>query len=221
MGGSRVVIFGTSGLAEMAHFYFTHDSDHEVVAFSVTGDHLADPEYKGLPVVPFENITDSHPPDEYAMYVAVGYGNVNRDRAAIYERAKGLGYELVSYISSKASFWDANEIGDNCFIFEDNTIQPFAKIGNDVVLWSGNHLGHWAEIGDHCFVSSHVVISGHTKIGPYSFLGVNSTFRDGIRVGASNVIGAGATIMRDTNDDEVYVPERPRLLNKKSHEITL
>jgi sugar O-acyltransferase (sialic acid O-acetyltransferase NeuD family) len=203
----------------MVHFYLTHDSEHEVVAFTVSREQLTEPEYKGLPVVPFEGLADSHPPDEFSMYVAVGYRDVNRTRASLYEQAKQLGYELVTYISSKATWWDANEIGDNCFIFEDNTIQPYVKIGNDVVLWSGNHIGHRAEIGDHCFLSSHVVVSGYTRIGAYTFVGVNSTFRDAITVGESNVIGAGALIMRDTADAEVYSPQRTRAHDRKSHEI--
>lgn len=204
----------------MVHFYLEHDSDHEVVAFTANADRLSQSEWRGLPVVPFESLTDTHPPSEFSMYVAVGYSGVNRVRAAVYEQAKQKGYGLITYISSKATIWpDAYEIGDNCFIFEDNTIQPYVKIGNDTVLWSGNHVGHWAEIGDHCFVSSHVVISGYTKIGAYSFLGVNSTFRDGITVGESNVIGAGAVIMKDTKDHEVYAPQRTRAHEKRSDEI--
>ncbi len=214
------MVFGTGGFAEMVHFYLTHDSEHEVVAFTVNEDRIEEPTYQGLPVVPFESLTESHPPGDHAMYVAVGYVNVNRTRADIYEQAKAKGYELVTYVSSKATVWEgAAEIGDNCFIFEDNTIQPHVKIGNDVVLWSGNHIGHWAEIGDHCFISSHVVVSGYTVIGPYCFVGVNSTFRDAIKVGASNVIGSGSLIMKDTADDEVYGPVRTKPREQKSHEI--
>lgn len=217
---AQVVIFGTGGFAEMVLFYLTHDSEHEVVAFTASEDRIEEPTYQGLPVVPFESITESHPPSDHAMYVAVGYIDVNRTRAGVYEQAKEKGYELVTYVSSKATIWEgANEIGDNCFIFEDNTIQPHVKIGNDVVLWSGNHIGHWAEIGDHCFISSHVVISGYVKVGPYCFIGVNSTFRDDITVGASNVIGSGALIMKDTGENEVYAPARSKPREQKSHEI--
>jgi len=220
---ARVVIFGTSGFAEMAHFHLEHDSEHEVVGFTLSEDHITDPEYRGLPVHPFEQITESHPPAEYSMFVAVGYGEVNRTRARIYAEAKEKGYELVTYISSKATIWEEaeNEIGDNCFVFEDNTIQPFAKLGNDVVLWSGNHVGHWAEIGDHCFVASHVVISGHVKIGPYCFIGVNATLRDNITIGAANVIGSGALIMKDTADNEVYAPARTKPRDVTSDQIEL
>jgi sugar O-acyltransferase (sialic acid O-acetyltransferase NeuD family) len=204
----------------MVHFYLEQDSEHEVIAFTANADRISQEEWRGLPVVPFEGLADTHPPEQFSMYVAIGYSGVNRIRAQVYGEAKQMGYELITYISSKATVWaDANEIGDNCFIFEDNTIQPYVKIGNDVVLWSGNHIGHWAEIGDHCFISSHVVISGYTKIGAYCFLGVNSTLRDDITVGESNVIGAGAVIMTDTKNHQVYAPQRTRPHDKRSDEI--
>jgi sugar O-acyltransferase (sialic acid O-acetyltransferase NeuD family) len=217
---AKVVVFGTGSFAECVHFYLTHDSPHEVVAFTVHRDHVGDTtELAGLPVVPFEALIESHPPGEHEMFVAVGYAKVNRVRAAICEEAKGKGYSLISYVSSKATTWGDTKIGENCFIFEDNTIQPFVTIGDDCVLWSGNHIGHHSSIGDHCFITSHVVVSGHVTIGPYSFLGVNATFRDAISVGEANVVGAGALIMKSTKDREVYIAPRTKPDARTSDEI--
>jgi sugar O-acyltransferase (sialic acid O-acetyltransferase NeuD family) len=153
------------------------------------------------------------------MFVAVGYRRVNRVRAEICAQARERGYELVTYVSSKATHWGDTAIGDNCFVFEDNTIQPFVTIGDGTVLWSGNHIGHHAAIGEYCFLTSHVVVSGHTKIGAYSFLGVNCTIRDDIAVGRSNVIGAGAIIMKATADDEVFIAQRTKASGRKSGDL--
>ena len=201
---SKIVIFGTGSFAQLVHFYLTHDSNHEVVAFTVHESHLKQKELLGLPVVPFESLEREYPVDSFNMYVAVGYTKLNRVRASIFGDAKRIGYELVSYVSSRCTHWGDTKIGDNCFIFEDNTIQPFVTIGNDVVMWSGNHIGHHSTIGDHSFISSHVVISGHVKVGPYCFLGVNATVRDSISIGEACIIGAGALIMKSTKEREVY-----------------
>ncbi len=104
---------------------------------------------------------------------------------------------------------------------EDNTIQPFVKIGSNNVFWSGNHIGHDAQICDHCFITSHVVISGFTVIENNCFLGVNSTFRDGILVGAYSLIGAGATIMKNTDEESVYLAQKPFKMNKKSLDLKI
>jgi sugar O-acyltransferase (sialic acid O-acetyltransferase NeuD family) len=215
---SKVVVFGTGSFAQVAHFLLTHDSDHEVVAFTVNESHLTDPELMGLPVVAFEDVERFFSPNEFDMFIAVGYRNLNRTRAELYSMAKSKGYRLISYVSSKCTFW-GEATGDNCFIFEDNTIQPFVTIGRNVVIWSGNHIGHHSAIGDHCFISSQVVVAGHVHVGAYSFLGVNATIRDNISIGEACVIGAGALILASTKDKSVYVAERTRPARRTSDEI--
>jgi sugar O-acyltransferase (sialic acid O-acetyltransferase NeuD family) len=217
----RLVIFGTGSQAELAHFYFRRDTDHDVAAFTVHQSHMKGGEFRGLPVVPFERVEADFPPGAFDMFVAVGYARVNRVRAAIYAEAKVKGYRLPSYVSPRCTFLAESPVGDNCFILEDNTIQPFVTIGNDVVMWSGNHIGHHSTIGDHCFVSSHVVVSGQVRVGPYCFLGVNATIRDSITIGEACVIGAGALIMRSTKDKEVYLGERSKPFPRTSDQIDL
>jgi sugar O-acyltransferase (sialic acid O-acetyltransferase NeuD family) len=200
----KVVIFGTGAFARVARVYMDADSPFEVVAFSANSQYITEPMLMGLDVVPFEGIETIYPPTDYSMFVAIGFSKVNRNRAAIYSEAKHKGYSLVTYISSKVSHVGHFSIGDNCFILENNVIQPFVHIGDDVIIWSGNHIGHDATIGNHCFIASHAVISGHVSVGDYSFIGVNATLRDGVRVAPQCVIGAGAVILRDTKEEGVY-----------------
>ncbi|MEW6210175.1 MAG: acetyltransferase [Acidobacteriota bacterium] len=202
----KVVIFGTGDIGQLAHFYLTNDSHYEVVAFCADAEFITSQQYLGLPIVSFEDVLDSHPPDDFDMFVALSYSKLNEVRAQKYHEAKSKGYKLISYICSRSVIWnEAVEIGDNCFIFENQTIQPFVKIGNNVTLWSGNHIGHHSTIGDHCFLTSHVVVSGHVEIGDYCFLGVNSTLRDGIKLAPRTVVGAGAIIVKSTVEKGVYM----------------
>lgn len=214
-----VVLFGTGDFARIAHVYLTHDSPREVAAFTVHERYIENDRLLDTPVVPFERLVESHPPDQYAMFVAIGFSKVNARRREMYEACKALGYELITYVNSKAIHWGTLDIGDNCFVFEANVIQPFVRIGNNVVLWSGNHVGHDAVIGDHCFIASHAVISGNVTIGDRSFVGVNATFRDGITVGEANVIGAGAVIMGDTEPEAVFAVPSTSLHRRKSSEL--
>ena len=201
---NKLVIFGTGEIAQLAHFYFTHDSPHEVVAFSADAEFITDKEFMGLPIVPFEEILDTHPPDKYDMFVALSYSKLNQTRAQKYHEAKTKGYQLVNYISSHFPKWPDTEYGDNCFILENQTIQPFVKIGSNVMLWSGNHIGHHSVVGDHCFLAN-VVVSGHCTIGEFSFMGTNSEVRDGITLAPGTMLGAGGTLVKDTVERGVYV----------------
>lgn len=201
---ANVVIFGIKDFAELAHYYLERDSVHEVVAFSVNRDYLPeDPVFRGLPVVAFEDVESLYSPDNHAFFAPMSPKNMNRDREAVYQTIKGKGYQCISYLSSKATVFD-NEIGENCFILENNTLQPFTRIGNNVVLWSGNHIGHHSVIHDHVTFTSHVVMSGHCDIGSYSFFGVNSTLRDGLRIAEGSFVAMASSIVKDTEAWGVY-----------------
>jgi sugar O-acyltransferase (sialic acid O-acetyltransferase NeuD family) len=214
-----VVLFGDGLVASLAHFYLTHDSSHTVAAFTVDRDHLSAPEKHGLPVVPVEDVVDLYSPADYDMFVTVGYGRMNRFREEKYRQAKHMGYSLISYVSSRAVTWPDLTIGDNCFIMESNVIQPFAKLGSNIIMWSGSHVGHDSVIEDHVFVSSHVVIAGYVTIEPNCFLGINATIRDEIRVARETLVGAGAIITKNTQEKGVYVPAKSELLQISSDRL--
>jgi sugar O-acyltransferase (sialic acid O-acetyltransferase NeuD family) len=218
---AKLVIFGTGDAARVAHYFFTRDSQHEVVAFTVDSEYLAGESFFDLPLVDFGEVVERYPPQDHKMFIALGYSKMNKARAEKYHEAKSKGYELVSYVSSRCSFLTEHPIGDNCFILEDNTIQPIVRIGNNVTLWSGNHIGHDSIIEDHCFLASHIVVSGHVHIHAYCFIGVNATLRNSITIAPETLIGAGAIIMQDTVEQGVYLPERAKLFAKKSSEIEL
>jgi len=200
----KLVIFGIGEEGELAYYYFKHDSKYDIVAFTVDKAYLTKDTLFELPVIEFENIEQYFSNKEYEIFIAIGYSKINKIREEKYLDCKEKGYKIASYISSKASIF-TNKIGENCFILEDNTIQPFVEIGNNVTLWSGNHIGHHSIIKDNCFIASHVVISGGCEIGENTFIGVNATLRDHIKVGKFNVIGAGALILSDTEDNKVFM----------------
>ena len=200
-----LVIFGTGDIAQLAHYYFGRESEYEVAAFTIDAAFLKEDRFGGLPVVAFEEISTTFPPATHSMFIALSYSKLNALRKNKYLAAKGTGYRLASFVSARASVLNEGRIGDNCFIFEGNTIQPFATIGANVTLWSGNHIGHHSTIRDHCFIASHVVVSGGVEIGEQCFVGVNATLRDHIKIGERCVIGAGALLLSDAAPDGVYL----------------
>lgn len=200
----KVVIVGIGDFGRAASFYFKHDSPFEVVAFCVHAQFLTENEFMGLPVVPWERLTETHPPSDFDLFVAIGYSRVNRNRAAMFREAKTAGYGMVTYVCSKATTWPGLSVGEGSFIFENNVVQPFVKIGSNTVLWSGNHIGHDSVIGDNVFITSHVVISGNCRVGDNTFIGVNATVRDGITIGADCVVGAGTVLLKDAAPRSVF-----------------
>lgn len=206
MQKQKIIVFGTGEIAELADFYFTHDSRYDVAGFTVDGAFVKQTEFRGRPVVAFEDIVETFAPEQHAMFVAVSYAKINAVRTEKVAAARAKGYQLATYLSSRATTFPGFEPQENCLILEDNTIQPFARIGSNVTLWSGNHIGHHSTIEDDVFLASHVVVSGGVRIGQGSFVGVNVTIRDHVTIGRKCVLGAGALILEDQPDFSVVAP---------------
>ena len=218
----KLIIFGLGDIARLALFYFEKHTEYKIVAFSVDEAFLpVEKLFKGLPVASFANVQDSFPASDNDMFIALSYQNMNKLRQKKFFEAKAKNYKLATYISPHCTYLSEFPPGENCFILEDNTVQPFVKIGHNVTLWSGNHIGHDSSIEDHTFVSSHVVVSGHCQIGKNCFLGVNSTLRNSIRIEDECLIGAGVAIMKSTAKGQVFLPPKPFLYEKSSSEVEL
>ena len=199
-----VIIFGLNDNAQLAKFYLTEDSDFSVAGFCVDEKYLPErPEFMGLPIYSFEQIDQSCPPDSFDFFAPLAPAKMNTVREEKFKLIKNKGYHCISYISSRATNF-SEKIGENCFILEDNTIQPYTEIGDNVILWSGNHIGHHGKIGDHVMFTSHVVMSGHCDIGNNSFLGVNSTLTNAILLGEGTLVSLGSVIEGDTEPWSVY-----------------
>ncbi len=213
----RAVIFGTGSFGELADLYLRLDGGYDVIAFAATADQaLKQPQFKNRPVLSLDELPKRIDPAEVEVFVAVGYRQMNSLRQDFCGRIKAAGYRLLSYVNSKVKCWPGMELGENVFVFEDNTLQPFTRIGDGVVMWSGNHFGHHSVIENWCFITSHTVISGHCRIGEASFLGVNCTLADGVIVGPRNLIGPGALIQKNTGPDEAWFTERASKFPKAS-----
>lgn len=215
----KLIIIGTTTNARLANWYFQNDSEFQVSAFSVNKEFISETSWLGLPVVPLEEIENLYSPNEYFAFVAVGYRKMNKIREMLYNELKSKGYILPNYISSRSSFLTDEPIGDNNLILEDNTIQPFVKIGNNNVFWSGNHIGHDTVIHDHVTITSHVVVSGYCEILNNCFLGVNATLHNEVILEKETLVAAGSLITKRSIEKGVYLPPKSSLFKKNSEEI--
>ena len=211
--GKSLVIFGSAEIAALAKFYFDQDSEYEVQAFTVDDDYVKEDHYEGLPLIPFSEVKKDFPANDTQMHVALSYNKLNQLREEKYYQAKDAGYQLATYICSKSVTWPDISIGDNCFVLENQTIQPTVQIGNNVMIWSGNHIGHGSHIDDHAYIASHVVISGHCRIGKRCFLGVNSTICDFTTLGDDCFVAMDGAVKKDITDGSVVLTDSSTVLD--------
>lgn len=210
-----LVIFGDKNFAEVARYYFEHDSEHRVRAFTVDGEFLAESTRGGLPVVPFEELPSTFPPSDYGMFVAVGIADVNRARAAKVAQAEARGYRLASFLSSKAAVHSDLELQPNTMIMEGAVIQPFVRIGKNSVLWSTTRIGFRTRVGNHCWIVC-ALFGESVVMKDYGFVGLGATVGPNLTLGESCVVGAAALVLKDTPDRSVYRGPLSEHLEKSS-----
>lgn len=197
----KVIIFGDQDMAELAHYYLTTDANREVECFTVHQQFITKNSCCGSPIVPFEELSKKYPTDQFCLFAPIYSKEMNQFRERVYKEIKQMGYECISYVSSKAHTWNS-EIGENCCIFEGCNIQPFCKVGNNVVIWSFSHIGHHSKVADNVFISGNVVIAGHNDIEQYCFLGSNCTTREFTTIPEGSFIGQDASVT--TNPTEPW-----------------
>ena len=207
----KLLIVGDSAFAEVACEYFDVMSAYAVAAFAVERQYIKRAALMGRPIVAWEDAEQSHPPSEYEVYVAVVYSQLNRLRTRLMNGAKTKGYRLASFVSPHAFLAPSATVGEHCFIFENNVVQSFVHIGDNVVLWSGNHIGHHSKIGDNVFVSSHVVVSGFCNVGENSFLGVNASLGNNVSIGKDCWLGAGVVVSKDVAPGSLLQAPAPEI----------
>lgn len=219
MKNKKLVIVGAGEFGEIAYDYFTRDSEYEVIAFAAEREYRTIDELFGLPVIDFEELENKYPPNVVDVFVAVTYVELNRARKRLYECCKNKGYYCATYISSHAYVWYNAPIGENCFIFENCTVQRFVTIGNNVILWSGSYIGHRSIIDDHCWIAPQGAVAGFCHIGKSSFLGVNATLGDNVTIAEDVILGAGAVTVKDLKEvGMVYVGSPAKKTGRNSYE---
>lgn len=219
MNDRPLVIFGAGQIAELADYYFGLDGGRAAAAFCVDDEFVEGDTFLGRPVIARTELARAFPPASADAFVAVAYGEMNRLRERVCIGLEADGYSLASYVSPRATVFPGVTWGPNAFILEDNTVQPFVRIGRGVTLWSGNHIGHHSTVGDFTFIASHIVIGGGVEVGKGVFMGMNATVRDHISVGDHTLVGAGALLLTSTAPQSIYPASPTRPSGRSSFDV--
>lgn len=191
-----ILIFGTGQIADVAKAYFDAHSPDRVVGFTVDKAYMRSSEHFGLPVVAWEELEQTFPPDKVKIIGPLSYQSLNEFRRLRHSDGKERGYTFTSFIHPSAQICNAS-IGENCFILENCIIQPYTRIGDGCIIWSATHIGHHTVIGDYCFLSSQIGISSGVTIGDDCFIGGQVGIINGMNIGNECFLESRSVIRRD------------------------
>lgn len=220
MPEKAIAIFGNASYSSLAWYCLCHDSPWIIACFTVDSTHCLTDTHEGLPLIPFEWMERTHPPETTNLIVPIGYHRQNTLRRDRYLDAKARGYGFISYVSSRASIWPDLILGENCLIYERAIIQPSVAIGNDTIIRSGAHVSYRCDIGDHVYIGAQVALAGNVQVGDQSILGVGSVVKDGIHLAERSIIAPGAVVLENTEPGGLYVGNPARKVSSDSRDAS-
>lgn len=197
-----LVIFGTGKAAQAMKFYFEWAGTHRVVAFTVDEAFLSTDSFEDRPVVAWERLERFFPPKNFQLFAPIGYTRLNRLRQERFLEGRSRGYRFATFIHPAATCY-GTPAGENSQILEGSFVQPYTRIGENVMSWGHCAFGHHSLVGDHCFITTSV-LHGGTTIGARSFLSM-STIAAGVTIGEDCVIARGANVVQDVPANSIVL----------------
>jgi sugar O-acyltransferase (sialic acid O-acetyltransferase NeuD family) len=200
-----IVLAGNAITARILASYLARDDRYRVVGLTVDDEYVQSGGIDGLQSTPFSRLKESHPAEECAVIMAMGYNDLNRSRESMFTRLKAAGYAIESYVHPDAKVYTEHPLGEGCVVLPSAVIEPFVRVGANSMIWANVTLAHHSSVAEHCWVASGAVISGQADIKRNCFIGVNATIVNEITVGQYCIVGAGALITKNTKPSTVHL----------------
>lgn len=215
----KIILYGSGSFARLIKWYIDNDDEREIVAVTVEKKYVDSATFEGLPVLPFEKITEKFLPGEFEILLGIGYTHMNDVRKRIFRECKEKGYTIAQYIHSSVRL-SGVQLGEGNIILEETVIQPFVKIGSGNLIWCNATIAHDCKIGDFNTISVTASLSGFSELGNNCFIGNGAVTRDGVKVEDYTLVGAAAYVSRNTAQNSVVAANKGVvLLNKSSKDF--
>ena len=172
-----------------------------------------------LPVIPFDEICTIYKPDHHEIFIAIGPSFMNENREIKYNEAKLKGYRIAKYISPSSLCY--SEVGENCLIADNVTINPFSNIGNNNFFWEYSLISHDAVISDNCYFGPRSIVSSYTKIKNNVIVGANATIKSRLTIEKNTLVGSCCYISKNTTVNSVYGRNCSKFLGNISKKIDI
>ncbi len=210
----EIIVYGLNSLSKELIKFIQFEKKNVIKYIVLDRKYITYNHYEDIKIIAYEDLKKIYENNQEIL-ITFGYSNMNKLKKSKYEQCKNDGYKIHTYISEKAMVYTDN-------IGEGNIIMPNVVVSNGVILNKCNIIypsvviGHDCNIGSFNFIASSVTILGKAIIGDRCFLGGNSTILDAKKVADATLVGAGAILSQDTEDEQVILPEKSKILNKKS-----
>ncbi len=153
-------------------------------------------------------------PSDCSVAVAIGNNDV---RLFWLERARALGLDTPSLISPMSLVSPKASIGEAVYLHPGCQVWTHATLGNGTILSPHATVAHHTQLGEGCFVSTGANVGASITVDAGCMFGIGSVVSTGVsHVSSHTLVGAGATVIRNTEPYGVYVGNPARLIRTQT-----
>ena len=193
----NIYLFGTNILTQMLISSIKNDGAYNLLGATVNKKHYNEPEFCGIPVIPFEDLVLDKSIKELSVINCVGFSEHMNNRALVDSFLRNQPtVRLLSYVHPNASVNGAG-FGESNIVMDNVVIEPNCSIGIGNVFYGGSYICHDAKIGNYNWFSAGCVLAGSVTVGNENFIGINSCVRNQIEIGSNTTVGMGAVIIKN------------------------
>ena len=127
------------------------------------------------------------------------------DRKTIIDKFTDTNVKFATLIDPSVILSNRVEIGEGSIICAGTILTVDISIGKHVIINLDCTLGHDDIINDFVTIYPSVNVSGNVEIGECSELGTGAQIIQGKRIVSNTIIGAGAVVVKDIIESNVYV----------------
>lgn len=213
MMNKPVIILGSGGHARVLQEMLKKEGSR-ILGFSVQKVDLCKRNYSscGLEILGSDEDILKYDPGEIYLVNGIGFTDVCQKRKEIFNFFNKRGYCFKTLIHPSAVVDSSAFIAEGTQVMAGAVIQPFARIGRNVIINTRSSIDHHCSIEDHVHLAPGTTLSGGVKIGESSLVGAGAVVIQGVIVGREATVAAGGVVIDHVPDREMVkgVPAKRR-----------
>lgn len=147
--------------------------------------------------------------DDYnGVIVAIGNNKIRQQKL---QQLDKTGAKIITLIHPSATVSRYTQIGPGSVVVAGAVINPDCIIGSGTIINTCSSVGHDCTLGNAVHICPGARLAGGTKVADRAWVGVGSSVRQLIKIGADAIVGAGSAVVKDVSAGTVVVgnPARP------------
>ena len=203
----KIAILGAGGHGKVVADAAITIHGNSVVGFLDDDASLTGQKLLGLPVLGAISLWQ-----ELAIDAVVPAIGENRTRRAVVLRERARNAPIATVVHPAAIVSRRVTLGIGSTVLAGAIINADALVGENVIINTGAIVEHDCAIDSHVHIAPSSCLAGAVDVGEGSFLGIGCRILPGVKIGRWCVVGAGAVVIQDVQDNTTVVGVPARTL---------